>query len=41
MNECEVCGLPDSEKPMVFRGEQWCCDDHRKVLMGEKPAVPR
>lgn len=34
-NPCKVCGTPDSQKPMCFRGEEWCSDDHRKVLSGE------
>lgn len=29
---CQNCGTPDSEKPMCFRGEPWCCDDCRKVV---------
>jgi len=31
---CEVCGT-DGARPMVFRGEQFCCDNHRKVIIGE------
>lgn len=34
---CKVCGLPDDQKPMVYRGEDWCCEQHRKVLTGEVP----
>jgi hypothetical protein len=33
---CLVCGKGDGDKPMVFRGEQWCSDNHRKVVIGEK-----
>lgn len=32
---CKVCGKPDSDKPMAFRGEDWCCDRHRKFIIGE------
>lgn len=37
MNPCEVegCGKPDDQKPMAFRGEPYCSDQHRKVLAGE------
>lgn len=33
--DCKVCGKPDNEKPAIFKGEDYCCDDHRKVLTGE------
>jgi hypothetical protein len=29
---CLICGKEDGEKPMAFRGTDWCCDDHRKEL---------
>lgn len=32
---CRVCGTSDPQKPMVFRGEDFCCDMHRKVMLGE------
>lgn len=32
---CKICGKNDSERPLVFRGEEFCCDDHRKMLTGE------
>lgn len=34
---CKVdsCGTVDKDKPMVFRGEDWCSDIHRKILKGE------
>lgn len=37
MNLCKVegCGKTDDEKPMAFRGEDYCSDVHRKVLSGE------
>lgn len=35
MNNCRVCDKPDSEKPMTFRGEPYCSDLYRKVLLGE------
>lgn len=34
--DCRVCGLWDEDKPMAFKGESWCSDDHRKVIVGEK-----
>ena len=27
-----MCGKKDPEKPMVFRGTDWCCDNHRKLV---------
>jgi hypothetical protein len=33
LNACLVCGKPDSEKPMSFKGEDWCCEIHRKVIV--------
>lgn len=35
MGNCLVCGKPDPEKAMAFRGEDWCCDRHRKMILGE------
>lgn len=32
---CQVCNTPDDLKPMCFKGEQYCCEDHRKILDGE------
>jgi hypothetical protein len=29
---CEICGKPDKDKPMAFRGCRWCCDIHRKQV---------
>ena len=37
MNPCEVCGKTDPEKPTCFRGEKWCCELHRKMIVGELP----
>lgn len=34
--ECKVCNKPDSEKPMAFRGEEWCCEKHRQLVVQEK-----
>lgn len=34
-HECKVCGTPDQNKPMCFRGETWCSERHRKVLNGD------
>jgi hypothetical protein len=33
MTDCMVCGKSDDKKPMCFRGEKWCCDAHRKLLV--------
>jgi hypothetical protein len=33
--DCKVCGKTDDKKPMAFRGEPYCSDIHRKVLLGE------
>lgn len=33
--DCLVCATPDSKRPMIMRGEAWCCDGHRKVVKGE------
>lgn len=37
MNPCKVenCGKTDDKKPMTFRGEDWCSELHRKILLGE------
>lgn len=32
---CRVCGKTDPEKPMAFRGEWWCSENHRKIIHGE------
>jgi hypothetical protein len=37
---CRICGTPDSEKPMCFRKEDWCSENHRKLIAGED-ADPR
>ena len=37
MYDCEVCGKFDDEKPMCFRGERWCSEVHRKMIVGELP----
>jgi hypothetical protein len=34
---CEVCGAKNVDRPMVFRGERWCSDLHRKMVVGELP----
>lgn len=36
MHNCEVCGKPDSEKPMAFRNKPWCNENHRKVVQNDK-----
>jgi hypothetical protein len=30
---CRVCGKGDKDKPMCFRGEPWCSDNHRKLIV--------
>lgn len=37
MKDCKVCGKSDNEKPMCFRGEPWCSERHRKVLVMDPP----
>lgn len=34
---CRVCGKVDAEKPAAFRGEDWCCENHRKVVQKDPP----
>lgn len=33
---CGVCGTEDRDKPMCFRGDPWCSDNHRKQMLGER-----
>lgn len=35
MTNCRVCQTSDKNKPQIFRGEDWCCDRHRKIIGGE------
>lgn len=37
VNPCKVkdCGKTDDQKPMAFRGEDWCSDKHRKLIEGD------
>lgn len=35
MHACRICQKPDAEKPMTFRGTDWCCEMHRKMTAGE------
>jgi hypothetical protein len=35
MTDCRVCSTPDEAKPTIFRGEEWCSDGHRKIILGE------
>jgi hypothetical protein len=35
LNPCRICGKFDSEKPMCFKGENWCCENHRKLIERE------
>ena len=37
MSKCVVCGEPILIS--IFRNEEYCCDDHRKILTGEKPPL--
>lgn len=38
-HRCLVCGVPDDEKPMCFRSEFWCSEDHRKVIVDREAAT--
>lgn len=40
MSKCKVCKLEDSYKPMCFRGTEWCCENHHKVIIGDKQTQP-
>jgi hypothetical protein len=31
-----VCGKTDDQKPMTFRGTDWCCDDHWKMVLAQR-----
>jgi hypothetical protein len=31
-HKCLVCGKADCDKAACFRGTDWCCENHRKVL---------
>lgn len=33
---CLVCGKTDREKAMAFRGEDWCCELHRKQIVAAR-----
>lgn len=28
----DICGRLDAEKPMAFRGEDWCCKNHHDLV---------
>lgn len=28
-----LCGVVDKDKPMAFRGEDWCSENHRKLIV--------
>lgn len=32
--ECKVCGRDQSDRPAIFKNEDWCCENHRKMLRG-------
>ena len=40
MTDCRVCSTPDEQKPQIFRGEDWCCDRHKKIINGEILPTP-
>ena len=40
MSDCRVCGTRDDKKPQIFRNESWCCDNHRKIILGELEPTP-
>jgi hypothetical protein len=33
------CAKIDRDKPQIFRGEDWCCEQHRKLVLhqGDRP----
>lgn len=33
---CLVCGKRDPDKPIVFRGSPFCCENHRKEYHAER-----
>lgn len=35
-----VCYRRDVDKPLCFRGEPWCCDNHRKLVVAQQEATP-
>lgn len=37
MNPCQVCNKTDEQKPTIFRGEKWCSESHRKLIVGDTP----
>lgn len=41
MHKCEVCEKPDEKKPMCFRGERWCSEAHRQVVLKDVPVARR
>lgn len=30
---CQICGTEDQDKPMCFRYEPWCCQNHRHMVL--------
>lgn len=36
--KCRVCGTKDRDKPQIFKAEEWCSDNHRK-LIAEEPGI--
>lgn len=40
MKNCRVCGTEDKDKPAIFRGEEFCCDRHRKIIAGDILPTP-
>lgn len=37
---CLICGKSDSDKPMCFRGENYCSDTHRKMISASLTELP-
>lgn len=37
MSACVICGMLDSEKPMVYKWTPWCCGLHRKAATSPIP----
>ena len=40
MPPCKVCRKEDSQKPQINRGDDWCCEDHRKMIADEEDRNP-
>lgn len=36
LNGRALCGRTDPEKPMTFKGTDWCCENHRKLVVRQR-----